>query len=80
MLNFLVDLHAVRAGGGVRDSYREGQGEGGVTVFIHVYRLQRIQFSCFLRCAARHNTLAKKKPSKERQKERKSEGETEREK
>lgn len=67
------------AGGGVRDSYREG-GEGEVTVFIHVYRLQRIQFSCFLRCAARHNTLAKKKPSKERQKERKNEGETEKEK
>lgn len=74
-----MDLHAVRAGGGVRDSYREGGG-GEVTVFIHVYRLQRIQFSCFLRCAARHNTLAKKKPSKERQKERKSEGEREREK
>lgn len=31
-------------------------GAGVVTVFIHVYRLQRIQFSC----AARHNTLAKK--------------------
>lgn len=69
------------AGGGwCKRQLQRGRRGGEVTVFIHVYRLQRIQFSCFLRCAARHNTLAKKKPSKERQKERKSEGEREREK
>lgn len=47
------------------DSSRWGSRGRGVTVFIHVYRLQRIQFSC----TARHNTLAKKKLSKKRQRE-----------
>lgn len=43
------------------DSSRWGSRGRGVTVFIHVYRLQRIQFSC----TARHNTLAKKKVKQE---------------
>lgn len=60
-------------GGAVRDSYREGGG-GEVTVFIHVYRLQRIQFSCFLRCAARHNTLAKKSQARRDKKRERAKG------
>lgn len=67
----LFSRFTCRAGGVKEDSSREGQGGGRVTVFIHVYRLQRIQFSC----AVSPTTLWPKK-AKQGETERESERET----
>lgn len=64
------------AGGGwCKRQLQRGRGEGK-SQFSYMFTV----CSAFNLAAFWHNTLAKKKPSKERQKERKSEGETEKEK